>query len=188
MITRAADKADTRFGNEITPSPTTSRLSFDIRPPHLLSTPRTTSSLLFHSTGKIFLFPLFTMIVPRFRLLRPVVAARRAALVQKCASSSSAFKATPGPPKLDKEDQDEFEKLIFKANTQSAIDEYNEKLGFKSESAPTVDKATFTADKFTIIPEFEGNVNPNTGEVNGPKQDPLKHGVDWSFNGRVTDF
>ena len=35
--------------------------------------------------------------------------------------------------------------------------------------------------------EFEGNVNPKTGEVNGPKQEPLKHG-DWSFGGRVTDF
>jgi hypothetical protein len=36
-------------------------------------------------------------------------------------------------------------------------------------------------------PEFEGNVNPKTGEVNGPKNEPLKHG-DWSFGGRVTDF
>jgi len=29
-------------------------------------------------------------------------------------------------------------------------------------------------------PEFEGNVNPKTGEVNGPKNEPLKHG-DWSL-------
>ncbi|KAI9281287.1 hypothetical protein BC943DRAFT_330081 [Umbelopsis sp. AD052] len=36
-------------------------------------------------------------------------------------------------------------------------------------------------------PEFEGSVNPKTGEVNGPKNEPLKHG-DWSFGGRVTDF
>ncbi|GAB5592022.1 hypothetical protein Unana1_06922 [Umbelopsis nana] len=36
-------------------------------------------------------------------------------------------------------------------------------------------------------PEFEGDVNPKTGEVNGPKNEPLKHG-DWSFGGRVTDF
>lgn len=35
--------------------------------------------------------------------------------------------------------------------------------------------------------EFEGDVNPKTGEVGGPKQDPLKHG-DYSFNGRCTDF
>ena len=37
-------------------------------------------------------------------------------------------------------------------------------------------------------PEFEGDVNPKTGEVGGPKNDPLRWGGDWSYNGRVTDF
>lgn len=39
-------------------------------------------------------------------------------------------------------------------------------------------------------PEFEGDVNPKTGEVGGPKNEPLRwgHGGDWSYNGRVTDF
>ena len=39
-------------------------------------------------------------------------------------------------------------------------------------------------------PEFEGDRNPKTGEVGGPKNDPLRWGgeVDWSYNGRVTDF
>ena len=39
-------------------------------------------------------------------------------------------------------------------------------------------------------PEFEGERNPNTGEVGGPKNEPLRWGgnVDWSYNGRVTDF
>ena len=39
-------------------------------------------------------------------------------------------------------------------------------------------------------PEFEGDKNPKTGEVGGPKNDPLRWGgeVDWSYNGRVTDF
>ncbi|MCJ1309032.1 putative mitochondrial protein, conserved [Agyrium rufum] len=38
--------------------------------------------------------------------------------------------------------------------------------------------------------EFEGERNPKTGEVGGPKNDPLRWGgdVDWSYNGRVTDF
>lgn len=36
-------------------------------------------------------------------------------------------------------------------------------------------------------PEFAGDVNPKTGEVNGPKNEPVKHN-DWSFGGRVTDF
>ena len=38
--------------------------------------------------------------------------------------------------------------------------------------------------------EFEGEKNPVTGEVGGPKNEPLRWGgeVDWSYNGRVTDF
>lgn len=40
------------------------------------------------------------------------------------------------------------------------------------------------------LPEFEGERNPKTGETGGPKNDPLRWGggVDWSYNGRVTDF
>lgn len=39
-------------------------------------------------------------------------------------------------------------------------------------------------------PEFEGDTNPTTGEVGGPKNEPLRWGGsgDWSYNGRVTDF
>lgn len=37
-------------------------------------------------------------------------------------------------------------------------------------------------------PEFEGDRNPETGEVGGPKNDPLRWKGDWSYNGRVTDF
>ncbi|KAK3320404.1 hypothetical protein B0T19DRAFT_240168 [Cercophora scortea] len=39
-------------------------------------------------------------------------------------------------------------------------------------------------------PEFEGETNPKTGEVGGPKNEPLRWGSagDWSYNGRVTDF
>jgi len=38
--------------------------------------------------------------------------------------------------------------------------------------------------------EFEGDRNPKTGEVGGPKNEPLRWGEksDWSYNGRVTDF
>jgi hypothetical protein len=36
--------------------------------------------------------------------------------------------------------------------------------------------------------EFEGNVNPDTGEVGGPKgKEPTRYG-DWERNGRVYDF
>ncbi|KAI5803381.1 hypothetical protein DFH27DRAFT_600604 [Peziza echinospora] len=38
--------------------------------------------------------------------------------------------------------------------------------------------------------EFEGERNPRTGEVGGPKTEPLRWGGegDWSYSGRVTDF
>jgi hypothetical protein len=41
-----------------------------------------------------------------------------------------------------------------------------------------------------VKPEFEGDVNPKTGEVGGPKTEPLRWGAkgDWSYGGRVTDF
>jgi hypothetical protein len=39
-------------------------------------------------------------------------------------------------------------------------------------------------------PEFEGDVNPKTGEVGGPKNEPLRWGAEgeWAYNGRTTDF
>ncbi|KAK4120322.1 DUF1674-domain-containing protein [Parathielavia appendiculata] len=39
-------------------------------------------------------------------------------------------------------------------------------------------------------PEFEGDRNPKTGEIGGPKNEPLRWGSagDWSYNGRATDF
>ncbi|ODV79743.1 uncharacterized protein CANTADRAFT_212599 [Suhomyces tanzawaensis NRRL Y-17324] len=100
---------------------------------------------------------------------------------------------TPGPPKLPEEEQKEFEKLQKIANSQIAIEEYNEQLEQKGgdftpkEFEPSAtDIGTFAL--FKTIPEFEGDVNPKTGERGGPKQDPLKHGDEWSYNGRVIDF
>jgi hypothetical protein len=39
-------------------------------------------------------------------------------------------------------------------------------------------------------PEFDGDRNPKTGEVGGPKNEPLRWGAtgEWSYNGRTTDF
>lgn len=100
----------------------------------------------------------------------------------------------PSPPKLPKKDQEEFEALQKIANSQAAIDEYNRQIqddGFTSstDSPPVVSGTDIGthAQYLKTIPEFEGEVNPKTGEVGGPKQDPLKHN-DWSYNGRVTDF
>ncbi|RKP32737.1 hypothetical protein METBISCDRAFT_21005 [Metschnikowia bicuspidata] len=106
--------------------------------------------------------------------------------------SSKLSETGPSPPKLPKKDQVEFEALQKIASSQAAIDEYNRQINaeeYSSEPSPVVDATDVGtyAQYLKTIPEFEGDVNPKTGEMGGPKQDPLKHN-DWSFNGRVTDF
>lgn len=105
----------------------------------------------------------------------------------------------PSPPKLPRKEQEEFENLQKVANAEDTIREYNksilEKHGDTKESLDALRKTLkdkndigkISPEYSKTIPEFEGDVNPKTGEIGGPKQDPLKHG-DWSFNGRVTDF
>jgi len=87
------------------------------------------------------------------------------------------FGSTPSPPQLSPEEQKEFEELVRKAQMRlvgtGATDEA------QSNMHPDARKP--------IEPEFEGDVNPITGERGGPKRDPLRHG-DWSFSGKVTDF
>lgn len=41
-----------------------------------------------------------------------------------------------------------------------------------------------------VRPDFEGDVNPDTGETGGPKKEPLSWGAngEWTFGGRATDF
>lgn len=102
------------------------------------------------------------------------------------ASRRLKFEHVPLPPKLPKEQQEEFETLQKIASSQAAIEEYNRQIEEKGFADAKTDIGT-TATVFKTIPEFEGERNPETGEVGGPKQDPLRHN-DWAFNGRVTDF
>ncbi|RLV95988.1 Succinate dehydrogenase assembly factor 4 mitochondrial [Spathaspora sp. JA1] len=111
--------------------------------------------------------------------------------------STPNFEFSPGPPKLPKEQQEEFERLQNIANSQIAIEEYNDSLkeGNTEDTpegvdfkAPALQSDIGSIAYLKTIPEFEGEINPKTGEVGGPKQDPLKHGDEWSYNGRVIDF
>lgn len=97
---------------------------------------------------------------------------------------SSSF-SRPGPPKLPAAQQAEFERLQKDAAVSQA---------FQPDAAPTtkqVDEAALEGALYKgAKPEFEGDKNPKTGEVGGPKNEPLRWGgdKDWSYNGKVTDF
>ena len=83
----------------------------------------------------------------------------------------------PSPPPLPREEQREFERLLQAAQTPL--------------SAENGDLNVHPDARTPIQPDFEGDVNPRTGERGGPKKEPVnKWGPegDWSHSGRVTDF
>lgn len=81
----------------------------------------------------------------------------------------------PGPVPLgNPEEQKEFEELVRRKQGTFITETEDE-------------KAVHPDFREKPSPQFEGDRNPSTGEVGGPKQDPLVHG-DWSYGSRVTDF
>ncbi|KAI0250356.1 hypothetical protein BJV78DRAFT_1076912, partial [Lactifluus subvellereus] len=85
----------------------------------------------------------------------------------------------PAPHPLPPEQQREFEALQRQAEA-SANAQANQ-VEERHPDAPVPLKA-----------EFDGDINPATGERGGPKREPVRRWVkeegDWSFKGRVSDF
>lgn len=127
---------------------------------------------------------------------------------------SSPFSNAPAPPRLPKEEQEIFERLqkqstgafstprdepaaTSTSTTFSAAD-VRARINQSPDSSADADKAKAIEEgeemhpnlRRGAPPEFEGDVNPKTGEVGGPKVEPIRWGPsgDYSFNGRVTDF
>ncbi|KAK4131632.1 DUF1674-domain-containing protein [Trichocladium antarcticum] len=132
--------------------------------------------------------------------------------------SSSFLQTGPSPPRLPAEQQAEFERLQRAA--EAALSSHNDVPSASAAAAdsplatsrhvstPSGSNQTQTQTKAAegggevnagsfsggirkgAPPEFEGEQNPKTGEVGGPKNEPLRWGStgDWSFNGRATDF
>ncbi|CAL1697565.1 unnamed protein product [Somion occarium] len=85
----------------------------------------------------------------------------------------------PGPPPLPRAQQREFEELVRKAQTPLANGGGADVNAVHPDARPPV------------TPEFEGDVNPVTGERGGPKREPVKKWGDegdWSYKGKVSDF
>jgi|SRR5690242_1405130 len=149
----------------------------------------------------------------------PRTLSRRSAAFSTSARHSSLFDG-PAPPRLPKEEQELFEKLQKQStgafsqpkpdpepSTTSSSSTANLRMQINqspdSSSEPEIrfenGKQIQKGEEFHpnmrrgAPPEFEGDVNPKTGEVGGPKNEPLRWGSgegrgDWSYNGRVTDF
>lgn len=145
-----------------------------------------------------------------FRVMRPArLAARLRPAAYRPAPAAaparlfaSGFGSQPSPPRLPAEEQAEFERLQRTANTQEGFNPSTMPPEATPEPAATKTTTTATATLEDELaqravplrkgapPEFEGDVNPKTGEVGGPKNEPLRWGAggDYSYNGRVTDF
>ncbi|GAA5910892.1 hypothetical protein JCM6882_001922 [Rhodosporidiobolus microsporus] len=99
--------------------------------------------------------------------------------------SSSNF-SRPAPPLLPPQQQREFEELLRKVNAPaSAPASGDEAQRFEQPEGEEV--ASHPDYRRKPKAEFEGEKNPRTGEVGGPKNEPLVHG-DWAYGGKVTDF
>ncbi|CEJ80692.1 hypothetical protein VHEMI00863 [[Torrubiella] hemipterigena] len=103
---------------------------------------------------------------------------------------SSSF-SRPGPPKLPSAEQAEFERLQKEASVSSAFQPVDGASDTTTSTTTNEDSGIESGALFKgAKPEFEGDTNPRTGEVGGPKNEPLRWGgeSDWSYNGKVTDF
>lgn len=107
--------------------------------------------------------------------------------------STGAFSTPRSPPKINQSpDSTPIEASQAQIETTSRAEkvarehsEFNARIqarGDGEELHPNVRRGS--------QPEFEGEKNPKTGEVGGPKNEPLRWGAagEWSYNGRTTDF
>lgn len=112
------------------------------------------------------------------------------------ADPKSPFATGPAPPRLPKEEQEIFEELQRQSTGAFSTPRTPPKINQSPDSQPEQAAQNASSDELHpdmregVKPEFEGEKNPKTGEVGGPKNEPLRwgHQGDWSYNGRVTDF
>jgi hypothetical protein len=98
---------------------------------------------------------------------------------------SFGFKHSPAPPRLPKEEQEIFEELQRRSTGAFSTPQVNQSP--QAEARPEI-KVNGSGEELHpdapqgLKPEFEGEKNPKTGEVGGPKNEPLRWGAagDWS--------
>jgi hypothetical protein len=128
---------------------------------------------------------------------------RRLTSITIRSASSKSFATPPSPPRLSKDEQEIFENLQKQSTGAFSTPKSAEPTTTTTNTASTDGqkleaqiKAKGEGEELHphirrgAKPEFEGDVNPKTGEVGGPKNEPQRWGTqgDYSYNGRVTDF
>ena len=108
----------------------------------------------------------------------------------------------PGPPPLPAKEQREFEKLIKEKQSECeqrqrirCVDlDADVKCASLADLSPFSANASMDSEELhpdmrrKPDPDFDGETNPMTGEVGGPKKDPLAWQREWTYGGRATDF
>ncbi|KAF9465074.1 hypothetical protein BDZ94DRAFT_1255246 [Collybia nuda] len=111
-----------------------------------------------------------------------VVITKRLVLCRMTSTNSSNL-SWPSPPSLPRGEQREFEELQRLAQMP---------LSGSSSPGTDADLERHPDAPKPIKPDFEGDINPLTGEEGGPKREPVgqwgQGQGDWSFKGRVSDF
>jgi len=127
-------------------------------------------------------------------------------------TSQTSWSPSPSPPKLPKSEQEIYDQLLKSStgafSTPSSqprvVPQINQSPNSPVNPEAVAHETPSNEIKAKVVkgeelhpnvrrgapPEFEGDVNPKTGEVGGPKNEPLRwgHQGDWSYNGRATDF
>ncbi|KAI5283103.1 putative mitochondrial protein, conserved [Ascosphaera acerosa] len=100
------------------------------------------------------------------------------------------FAEQPAPPRLaDPAEQAIYEELLAKSTGA-----FSTPLDARAGQEQTTGSADADSSHPDAVPrpppEFAGERNPATGEMGGPKVEPLRWGGqgEWTYNGRATDF
>jgi hypothetical protein len=107
------------------------------------------------------------------------------------AQSTGAFSTPRVEPHSTRDAQTEASEDLHGSQSRSEADSMLEQLREKARLVAKGDGEELHPNvRRGAAPEFEGDTNPKTGEVGGPKNEPIRWGPsgDWSYNGRVTDF
>jgi len=149
------------------------------------------------------------------RIIKPAFSFSRRTLHTSRPLALGSWSAGPSPPRLPKDEQEIFEQL--QKQSTGAFSTPSARPEIKINQSPQSTESTESTVQSTeaslasevklranvkdgeelhpnirrgAAPEFQGEVNPKTGEAGGPKNEPLRwgHSSDWSYNGRATDF